>query len=124
VVRRSTAAFILIALLCLADAACGGDSPDKVTLTSQVQQLDGHWTTQKVVDVDCADSGNLCRSVDYLLGHQPATPCTLLTTSRPLRILVTGRLNGDEIDSALQPLCNPSRQLAAASTAVFTALSG
>jgi len=121
-VRRSTAAFILLSLICLA-AACGGNSPDAVTLTSQVQQLDGHWTTQKVVDVDCAGSGRLCRSVGYLLGHQPATPCTLLTTSRPRRVLVTGRLNGVEIDSALHPLCNPSRQLIAASTAVFTALS-
>lgn len=121
--RRSTAAFAVAALICLASAACGGDSADKVTLTSQVQQPDGHWATGKVADVDCSESRELCRSVGYLVGHQPSTPCVWIGFARPSRVLVMGRLNGNEVSSTLHPLCNPSRQLATASSAVFTALS-
>ena len=121
--RRSTAALILLALICLAAAACGGNSPDAVTLTSQVQQPNGRWTTQKVADVDCAQSPKLCQSVGYVIGHQPSTSCVWIGFARPSRVLVTGRLDGSDVSSTLHPLCNPSRQLAAASSAVFTALS-
>jgi hypothetical protein len=58
-----------------------------------------------------------------LVGHQPSTPCVWIGFARPSRVLVAGRLNGNEVSSTLHPLCNPSRQLAAASSAVFTALS-
>jgi hypothetical protein len=126
--RRSTAALILVVLLCLT-VACGGHGSTGLTITAQTQKLSGAWGDGRTMQIDCRTAagtrGQLCDAVAYYLAHRPSHPCYPIgTTARPSRILISGELGSQAVDATMTTVCNPPKHLGQAVGTIYTAVAG
>jgi hypothetical protein len=126
--RRSTAALVLLVLLCLT-AACGGHGSTVLTITAQTQRLSGAWVDGRTRQIDCRSAagtqGQLCDAVGYYLAHRPSQPCIPIgTTARPSRILISGELGSQAVDATMTTVCNPPKHLGQAVGTIYTAVAG
>ena len=125
--RRSTAALILLGLLCL--TACGGHGSTGLTITAQTQKPSGAWVDGRTMQIDCRTAagtqGQLCDAVGYYLAHRPSQPCIPIgTTARPSRILISGELGSQPVDATMTTVCNPPKRLGQAVGTIYTAVAG
>jgi hypothetical protein len=69
-------------------------------------------------------AASVCAGVVYFIAHRSTAPCTLRTVIGPYlpeRVLISGRVNGRPVRSAMGLVCNPPPLLASAVGSIYSA---